>query len=73
MLEKQHTNLKGIQKIINKRASMNWGLSDQLKKAFPETIPVIREEKVNKRLTLDDICNVACWARGIISLFQMMF
>jgi len=47
MLEKQHTNLEGIQKIINKRASMNWGLSDQLKKAFPETIPVIREEKVN--------------------------
>ena len=52
MLEKQHTNLEGIQKIINKRASMNWGLSDQLKKAFPETIPVIREEKVNNYNTL---------------------
>jgi hypothetical protein len=25
---------------------MNWGLSDQLKKAFPNTIPVIREERV---------------------------
>ena len=34
MLEKQHTNLEGIQKIINKRASMNWGLSDKLKKVF---------------------------------------
>ncbi|EUC27145.1 hypothetical protein COCCADRAFT_42033 [Bipolaris zeicola 26-R-13] len=43
MLEKQHTNLEGIQKIINTRASMNGGLSDQLKKAFPETIPVIRK------------------------------
>ena len=52
MLEKQHTNLEGVQKIINTRASMNWGLSDQLKKAFPETIPVIREEKVNNYNTL---------------------
>lgn len=46
MLEKQHTNLKGIQKIIHKRASMNWGLSDQLKEAFPNTIPVIREQRL---------------------------
>ena len=46
MLEKQHTNLKGIQKIINTRASMNWGLSDQLKKAFPNTIPIIKEQRV---------------------------
>jgi hypothetical protein len=52
MLEKQHTNLEGIQKIINTRASMNWGLSDQLKKAFPDTIPVIREERVNNYNTL---------------------
>lgn len=46
MLEKQHTNLQGIQKIIHIKASMNWGLSDQLKQAFPNTIPVIREERV---------------------------
>ncbi|XP_014549988.1 hypothetical protein COCVIDRAFT_43286 [Bipolaris victoriae FI3] len=46
MLEKQHTNLEGIQKIINTRASMNGGLSDQLKKAFPETIPVIRKNNI---------------------------
>lgn len=52
MLEKQHSNLEGIQKIINTRASMNWGLSDQLKKAFPDTIPVIREERVNNYNTL---------------------
>jgi len=52
MLEKQHSNLQGIQKIINTRASMNGGLSDQLKKAFPDTIPVIREERVNNYNTL---------------------
>ena len=52
MLEKQHSNLEGIQKIINTRASMNGGLSDQLKKAFPDTIPVIREERVNNYNTL---------------------
>lgn len=46
MLEKQHTNLEGIQKIINTRSYMNWSLSDQLKQAFPDTIPVIREERV---------------------------
>lgn len=27
---------------------MNWGLSDELKEAFPETIPVNKEERINK-------------------------
>ena len=45
MLEKQHTNLEGIQKIINTRVSSNWGLSDHLKEALPDTIPVRRKSK----------------------------
>lgn len=43
MLEKNHSNLEGIQKIVNIKASMNLGLSDGLKDAFPETMPVVKE------------------------------
>ena len=31
MLEKKDSGLQGIQKIVNNKASMNWGLSDELK------------------------------------------
>ena len=47
MLEKKDSGLQGIQKIVNNKASMNWGLSDELKKAFPETIPVKKEGSIN--------------------------
>lgn len=29
MLEKEHSGLQGIQKIVNNKASMNWGLSNE--------------------------------------------
>ena len=35
MLNEGHHTLKGIQKIVNIRASLNTGLSDKLKEAFP--------------------------------------
>lgn len=38
----RHTTLDGLQDIINIRASMNNGLTEELKVAFPNTIPVIR-------------------------------
>jgi len=47
MLEKEHNTLQGIQKIVNNKASMNLGLSNELKEAFPETIPVNKEERIN--------------------------
>jgi hypothetical protein len=37
---KEHLTLDGIQEIVNIRATMNRGLSDTLKQAFPNTIPV---------------------------------
>lgn len=37
---KQHLTIEGLQKIVNLRASMNNGLSDELFAAFPNTIPV---------------------------------
>lgn len=39
MLNKEHNTLEGIQKIVNIRASLNLGLSKDLKEGFPLTIP----------------------------------
>lgn len=39
MLNKEHNTLEGLQKIVNLRASLNTGLSNDLKEAFPITIP----------------------------------
>lgn len=40
--KKEHLTLEGLQKIVNLRASINLGLSDELKTAFPNTEPVPR-------------------------------
>jgi hypothetical protein len=42
MNHKEHLNPKGLQEIVNIRASINLGLSDILKKSFPDVIPVAR-------------------------------
>lgn len=39
---KEHNTLEGLQKIINIRATLNFGLSKELQLMFPETIPVPR-------------------------------
>lgn len=39
---KEHLTLEGLQKIINIRATLNYGLSKELQLMFPETIPVPR-------------------------------
>ena len=39
---KEHLTLQGLQKIINIRATLNYGLSKELQLMFPETIPVAR-------------------------------
>lgn len=38
----EHLKLEGLQAIINIRASLNLGLSEVLKAAFPKIIPVVR-------------------------------
>lgn len=47
---KEHLKLEGFKEIVNIRASMNLGLTDALKKAFPENTPVprptVKDEKV---------------------------
>ena len=38
----EHLTLEGLRKIVAIRASMNRGLSDKLKLAFPDVVPVER-------------------------------
>ena len=47
MLNKEHSTLEGIQKIVNIKASLNTGLAENLNKAFPNTIPSQRLEDSN--------------------------
>jgi len=42
MIQKEHLSLSGLSKIISIRAGMNKGLSDILKKAFPNITPISR-------------------------------
>jgi len=48
MLNKEHNFLEGIKKIVNLRASLNLGLSSDLNKAFPKTIPTKKLESYSK-------------------------
>jgi hypothetical protein len=43
---KDHLTFSGLQEIVNLKASMNLGLSDELKALFPNTVPTFRP-KVN--------------------------
>jgi hypothetical protein len=42
IIQGEHLKEVGLQSIINIRASLNLGLSEALKTAFPNTIPIIR-------------------------------
>jgi hypothetical protein len=39
---KEHLTQKGLQEIVNLKASLNLGLSDKLKEKFSDTIPIPR-------------------------------
>lgn len=40
VLDNEHTTIEGLRKILAIKTSMNLGLSEELKVAFPDTIPV---------------------------------
>lgn len=42
VLNKEHFTLEGLRKIIALKASFNLGLSEKLKLAFPDVIPIAR-------------------------------
>jgi hypothetical protein len=50
MNRKEHLTPDGLQEIVNIRASINLGLSDGLKAAFPNTIPVARPVVVDQEI-----------------------
>ena len=39
---REHLTFEGFSKIVAIKAAMNLGLSDVLKKAFPDVVPVVR-------------------------------
>ena len=49
---KEHLTMKGLNKLVAIKASINWGLPDGLKKAFPDVDPVKRLNVVHKE-TID--------------------
>jgi hypothetical protein len=57
----EHLTIEGLQKIVAIKASMNRGLSDKLKQAFPNIIPVTRP------LVLDQVVTNPYWLAGFTS------
>jgi hypothetical protein len=51
LLNKEHNTYEGLQDIVNIRSSLNLGLSNELKKAFPGTVPAIRPEFLLKNIS----------------------
>jgi len=47
---KEHLTPDGLRKIVALKAAMNLGLSDVLKKAFPNVVPVVRSLVENKKV-----------------------
>ena len=50
MKQREHLNKEGLQEIVNIRASINLGLSPELKAAFPKTMPVSRPFVENSKI-----------------------
>lgn len=47
---KKHLTMEGIQKIVSYKAPINLGLIDELKAAFPNTIPAEKYLAVNTKI-----------------------
>jgi len=50
MKQKEHLTEEGLRKLVAIKASMNKGLSDELKLAFPDTHPVPRPVVENQEI-----------------------
>jgi len=61
LINKEHLKLKGFKEVLSIRASMNLGLSDSLKEAFPGIVPVVRPEVINDKVFQPQ------WLSGFIS------
>nr|YP_009072375.1 LAGLIDADG endonuclease [Sclerotinia borealis]AIJ56806.1 LAGLIDADG endonuclease [Sclerotinia borealis] len=65
MEAKEHLNMDGLQAIVNIRASINLGLSEELKTAFPYTVVVPRPIIENKNRAIPHPEWVAGFATGL--------
>lgn len=54
ILNKEHLTMEGLRKIISIKASMNNGLSEELKAAFPTVVPVQRPSNVLEDCQIKD-------------------
>ncbi len=54
VLKKEHLTIEGLRKILSIKASMNNGLSDELKAAFQDIIPVQRPSSVLEDCQIKD-------------------
>ncbi|KAG0122595.1 hypothetical protein HOY82DRAFT_619860 [Tuber indicum] len=48
---KEHLTPGGLEKVVALKANLNWGLSDELKAAFTNTVSVNRPLVENKQVT----------------------
>ena len=53
--KKEHLTLSGLHEIISLKASMNLGLSSNLKIAFPDIIPAIKPKRSDEELLNSNI------------------
>jgi len=67
--DKKHINIDGLQELINIRASLNKGLPDRLKLAFPNIKPKVRPEVPNLPISemLTKNLNINHWLAGFVS------
>ena len=63
---KEHLTLEGLQKIINIKATLNFGLSKELQLMFPETIPVPRPLALDEGRETQEIPH-SQWIAGFAS------
>jgi len=61
MSRKEHLTIEGLHKIVAIKASLNLGLSEELKVAFPSVIPV------KKPLVVDQVITDPNWVAGFTS------
>jgi len=57
---KEHLTKEGLQQIVNIKASINVGLSSELKEVFPNTIPV-------QRAVVDQVIQDPNWCAGFVT------
>lgn len=58
---KEHLNIKGVKKIISIRASLNKGLSNELKEHFPDSIPINISE-----ISISHVIKNPYWLTGFV-------